>query len=114
MKKKIIITAILAFVVAVPVFAASMVNDDQNDWFNQMLGRHQQMIQQNVDNGTITADEGAQLNDHFRQDAPIMRKIMDKNGMGYGMMGRGPGMMMGGRNGGQGPCSYYNNTETNK
>lgn len=103
MKKKIIIAAILAMVVAVPVFAAAAVTGDQNAWFSQMLSRHERMIQSNVDNGTITAEEAAQLNEHFRQDAPIMRKIMEKNGMGPGM-GRGHGMM----GGMSGVCPYYN------
>lgn len=105
MKKKIIIAAILALVIAVPVFAASSL--DQDNWFNQMLNRHQQMIQVNVDNGTITAEEGAQLKEHMRQDAPIMRKIMEKNGMRPGNMGSG---MMWGRNGGSVGCPYYNNS----
>lgn len=109
MKKKIIIAAILALVVAVPVFAANVQNADSNDWFNQMFNRHQQMVQRNVDNGTITAEEAAQLNEHMRQDAPIMRKMMDKNGMrGNGMMGRG--MMNNGQNGMPGNCPF-NNTE---
>jgi len=106
MKKKIIITAVLALVVAVPVFAAAAQNSDTSDWFNQMFNRHQQMVQRNVDNGTITADEAAQLNDHMRQDAPIMRKMMEKNGMrGNGMMGKG---MMNGPNGMLGNCPFNN------
>lgn len=109
MKKKIIIAAILALVVAVPVFAATAQNTDANDWFNQMFNRHQQMVQRNVDNGTITSEEAAQLNDHMRQDAPIMRKMMEKNGMrGNGMMGKG---MMNGQNGMMGNCLSNNNTE---
>lgn len=110
MKKKVIIAAILALVIAVPVFAAAAVNNDKNDWFNQMTSRHQQMIQRNVDNGTITTEEAAQLNEHFRQDAPIMRKIMDKNGMGPGMMRRGG--MMGGQNGDN--CPYYDADNSTK
>lgn len=110
MKKKIIIASILILVVAVPVFAA-VQSTDANDCFNQMFGRHQQMIQQNVDNGTITADEAAQLNAHMRQDAPIMRKMMDKNGMtGNGMMGKD--MMHNGQSGMMGNCMSSNSTET--
>lgn len=110
MKKKIIIAAILVLVAAVPVFAANVQNTDSNDWSSQMFNRHQQMVQRNVDNGTITTEEAAQLNEHMRQDAPIMRKMMEKNGMrGNGMMGRG--MMNKGQNGMPGNCPF-NNAET--
>ncbi|MGI6091635.1 MAG: hypothetical protein ACOYD5_01375 [Negativicutes bacterium] len=113
MKKKIIIAAILALVVAIPVFTAAAVDNNQNDWFNRMLSCHEQMIQTNVNDGTITTAEGDQLKEHFRQDAPIIRKIMEKNGMGPGMrMGMGPGMGRGqGMMGSQGPCYYYGTSQ---
>ena len=68
MKKKIVIAAMLAILAAVPVFAAT--NDQaqpQNEWYNQMFNNHQQMMQQAVDNGTITADQAAKMNEHMQQ-----------------------------------------------
>ena len=80
MKKKIFIFMMLAALIAVPVFAATIdQNQGQNVWFNHMSQNHQQMMQQAVDSGTITTDEAAKVNDHMQQIAPIMQKVM-KNG----------------------------------
>jgi Spy/CpxP family protein refolding chaperone len=68
MKKKIMIVMMLAALMAVPVFAAtSDQNQAQNDWFNQMSQNHQKMMQQAVDNGTITTDQATQMNEHMQQ-----------------------------------------------
>lgn len=87
MKKKIVIFMMLAVLMAVPVFAATT---DQtltpNDRYNQMSQNHQQMMQQAVDNGTITTDEAAQMNEHMQQMAPVMQKMIQNGGMMNGMM----------------------------
>ncbi|WP_371366020.1 hypothetical protein SRRS_05550 [Sporomusa rhizae] len=88
MKKKILIAAMLAALAAVPVFAATADQAQSNDWFNQMFNNHKQMVQQAVDNGTITADQAAQMNEHMQQMAPVMQKMMQNGGMmNGGMMG---------------------------
>ena len=90
MKKKIFIFMMLAALMAVPVFAATIdQNQGQNDWFNQMSQNRQQMMQQAVDSGTITTDEAAQVNDHMQQIAPIMQKVMKNGGMMNGNMQNG-------------------------
>jgi len=87
MKKKIAIFMMLAALVAVPVFAATIdQNPTQNDRFNQISQNHQQMMQQAVSSGTITSEEAAQVNDHMQQMAPIMQKVMKNGGMMNGMM----------------------------
>lgn len=68
MKKKIMIVMMLAALMAMPVFAAtSDQNQTQNDWFNQMFQNHQKMVQQAVDNGTITTDQATQMNENMQQ-----------------------------------------------
>lgn len=89
MKKKIIVFSILAALMAVPVFAAT--NDqgqEQNEMFNRMSANHQQMVQQAVENGTITAEQAAQMNEHMTQMAPIMQKMMQDGHKGNGRMMR--------------------------
>jgi len=90
MKKKIIIATMLAALAAVPVFAA--VTDQaqpRNEMSSQMFNNHQQMVQQAVDNGTMTADQATQMNEHMQQMAPVMEKMMQNGGMMQkgGMMG---------------------------
>jgi uncharacterized membrane protein YeiB len=90
MKKKIIIFTMLAALMAVPVFAATTdQTQTQNDWFNQMSQNHQQMMQQAVDNGTITTEQATQMNEHMQQMAPVMQKMMQNGGMMNGMMQNG-------------------------
>ncbi len=93
MKKKIVIFTMLAALMAVPVFAA--VTDQaqtQNERANLMFQNHQKMMQQAVDNGTITTEEAAQMNKNMQEMAPIMQKMMQNGGMMKGMMQNG-GMM---------------------
>ena len=91
MKKKIIIATMLAALAGVPVFAAATDQaQPQNDMSNQMFNNHQQMVQQAVDNGTVTADQATQMNEHMQQMAPVMGKMMQNGGMMNGnMMGNG-------------------------
>lgn len=94
MKKKIMIMMMLAALAAVPVFAETVdQNQTQNDWFNKMFTNHQQMVQQAVDNGTITADQAGQMNEHMQQMAPVMQKMMQNGGMMNGNMMKNGGMM---------------------
>jgi FlaG/FlaF family flagellin (archaellin) len=95
MKKKIIIAMVLAALVAVPVFAASNDNNGMQNYCSaQMPQNHQQMIQQAVDNGTISADEAAMMNENMQEMTPVMEKMMKNGGMmqNGGMMKNG-GMM---------------------
>lgn len=81
MKKKIIMATMLAALVAVPVFAAAADQaQQQNERFSQMFNNHNQMMQQAVDNGTMTAGQAAQMNDPMQQMAPAMQKMMDNGG----------------------------------
>lgn len=94
MKKKIIIATMLAALTAVPVFAA--VTDQaqpQNEMPGQMFSNHQKMVQQAVDNGTITVDQAAQMNENMQQMAPVMEKMMQNGGMMNGNMMKNCGMM---------------------
>lgn len=92
MNKRMIMAALLAALIVLPTFAfAAAEGNTQQDGFDRMLQRHEQCIQQFVDNGVITADEARQLDEHMQAVAPIMRKIYQNGGMGPGMMG-GRGM----------------------
>ena len=91
MNKKIMLLTMVAVLAAVPVFAAAVdQTQPQNDWMNQMMDNHKQMVQQAVDNGTMTADQAVQMNEHMTQMAPIMQQMMQNGGMMHGngnMMG---------------------------
>ena len=98
MKKKIIIAAMLATLAAVPVFAATTDQvQPQKVEFNQMFNNHKQMVQQAVDNGSMTTEQATQMNEHMQQMAPVMEKMMENGGMMNGnMMGNGNMMQNGG------------------
>jgi hypothetical protein len=93
MKKKILIAAMLAVLSAVPVFAATIDQvQPQSDWMNLMLNNHKQMVQQAIDNGVMTVEQAAQMNEHMQQMAPVMQQMMQNGGMMNGtnnMMGNG-------------------------
>ena len=90
MKKKIIVFSILAALMAVPVFAATNDQDqEQNKNVNQMFSNHQRMVKQAVENGTITAEQAAQMDEHMNQMAPIMQKMMQDGHRGNGKMMHG-------------------------
>lgn len=94
MKKKIIIATMLAALAAVPVFAATTDQvQPQNEMSNHMFNNHQQMVQQAVDNGIMTADQATQMNEHMQQMAPVMQKMMQDGGMMKGNMMGNNGMM---------------------
>jgi Spy/CpxP family protein refolding chaperone len=101
MRKKILIATMLAGLAAVPVFAATSDQaQSQNDWFNQMFNNHKLMVQQAVDNGTITADQATQMNEHMQQMAPVMQQMMQNGGMMNGNFAGG--------------CGYAPNPDKNK
>lgn len=83
MKKKIIIATMLAALAAVPVFAATT---DQDQPQNEMFNNHKKMVQQAVDNGTMTVDQATKMNEHMQQMAPVMEKMMQNGGMMNGNM----------------------------
>ena len=90
MKKKIIVFSVLAAFMAVPVFAATSDQDQaQTQCFNQMGSNHNQMVKQAVENGTITAEQAAQMDEHMKQMAPIMQKMMQDGHRENGKMMRG-------------------------
>jgi len=100
MKKKIIIAVMLAALAAVPVFAATTDQvQPQKVEFSQMFNNHKQMVQQAVDNGSMTADQATKMNEHMQEMAPIMEKMMENGGMmngnkmGNGNMMQNSGMM---------------------
>jgi len=97
MKKKIIIATMLAALAAVPVFAATMDQaQPQKDGVNQMFANHQKMVQQAVDDGTMTADQATQMNEHMQKMAPVMEKMMQNGGMMKGNMMDSGNMMQNG------------------
>jgi len=103
MKKKAVIFTMLAVLMAVPVFAA--VTDQaqaQNEGTNQIFQKHQTMMQQAVDNGTITTEEAAHMNKNMQEMAPVMQKMMQNGPMMNGMM-QNSSMM--------GNCNNNNNTK---
>lgn len=83
MKRKVIMAVILAALTAVPVFAATAnQNQVQNERYNQMFNNHKQMIQQAVDNGSMTVDQAAQMNEHMQkmiQSSNMMNSSMPDN-----------------------------------
>ena len=83
MKKKIIIATMLAALAAVPVFAATIGQDQPQ---NEMFNNHKKMVQQAVDNGTMTADQATKMDEHMQQMAPVMEKMMQNGGMMNGNM----------------------------
>ena len=83
MKKKMIIATMLAALAAVPVFAATT---DQTQPQNEMFNNHKKMVQQAVDNGTMTADQASKMDEHMQQMAPVMEKMMQNGGMMNGNM----------------------------
>jgi membrane protein involved in colicin uptake len=117
MKKKIAIMVtllVMAALVAVPAFAATDTAADAKAWFDQMFSAKKAAVDQAVQDGRITAEQGATWKAHFDQ----MYKFHEENGfscpmggpgMGKGMgRGQGAGMGMGmgmGRWGGQGAVS---------
>ena len=97
MKKKIVIATMLAALTAVPVFAATVDQvQPQNDWFNQMMGNHRQMMQSAIDNGMMTTDQVTRMNEYMQQmmgNSGMMHNggMMGNSGMMHngGMMGNG-------------------------
>jgi len=97
MKKKMLIITVLAALIAVPVFAATTEQVNPQNQCGPLNGNHQQMIQQAVNDGTITSDEAATLNESMQKVAPIMQKMMKNGGMmGNGMMKHNDMMQNGG------------------
>lgn len=102
MRKRYVVLAVvgvLALAILVPsAFAAVTGNQGNADWFNRMFDSHKQWVNQAVDNGQITPEQGQAWSLHFDQ----MKEFHAQNGyscpgFGGGMMGNGGyGGMMGG------------------
>lgn len=87
MTKKILIAAMLAAVTTVPVFAATTGDTEAKpEWLAKMNTHHQEMIQQAVDSGRITAEQAVQMNEHMKEMEPLMQQMM-KNEMKSDHMG---------------------------
>lgn len=90
MKKRYVVLAlvgILALAVLAPAaFAAVSGDQAAPDWFNRMFDFHKQWVDQAVQNGRITPEQGQVWNRHFDQ----MRSFHQQNG--YGCPGLGGGM----------------------
>lgn len=86
MKKKALIVTVLAMLIAVPAVFAATNDQKNNELYSQMTQMHQQMTRQAVDNGTITSEEAAQMDEHMREIAPIMEKMMGNGEIMWNMM----------------------------
>ncbi|WP_347487945.1 DUF2680 domain-containing protein [Desulfoscipio sp. XC116] len=96
MKKKIgiaIATLSLAAAMAVPAFADSAA--DAKAWFDQRFAAKEAAVEQAVESGRITAEQGEAMKQHFDQ----MYELHEQNGFTcpYGTPGQGPGFGHGGR-----------------
>lgn len=68
MKRKVMMAVMLAALTAVPVFAATAEqNQVQSEGYNQMFNNHKQMIEQAIDNGSMTLDQATQMNEHMQK-----------------------------------------------
>jgi hypothetical protein len=110
MRKNVVmaVVGVLALAILVPsAFAAVTGNQGDVDWFNRMFDYHKQWVNQSVENGQITPEQGKAWNQHFDQ----MKEFHSQNGfacpgfgggiMGYGGFGGNGGY--GGMMGGYGP-----------
>ncbi len=95
----IVVIAVLALAILIPsAFAAVAGNPGGEDWFNRMFDYHKQWVNQAVESGQITQEQGKAWSQHFDQ----MKEFHSRNGFncpgfGGGMMGGGGfGGMMGG------------------
>ncbi|MCL6635348.1 MAG: YckD family protein [Peptococcaceae bacterium] len=107
MRKRYVVMAaagVLALVILVPgAFAAVTGNQDNADWFNRMFDYHKQWVNQAVESGRLTPEQGEAWNRHFDQ----MKEFHAQNGyycpgFGGGMMGNFNGNWYGGMMGGFG------------
>jgi len=107
MKKKVgVALAIIALAatMAVPAFADSTV--DAQTWFEQRFAAKQQAVDQAVEDGRLTPEQGQAFKEHF--DA--MYKFHEQNGFTcpYGTPGQGPGFGRGRMGMGFGPGGMGN------
>lgn len=100
MKKRYVVMAlvgVLALAILVPsAFAAVTGNQANEDWFNRMFDYHKQWVNQAVDSGQLTPEQGRVWSQHFDQ----MKDFHAQNG--YNCPGFGGGMMGNFRGGGFG------------
>lgn len=87
-RKVIIILAAVALVVtmAMPAFADTAA--DAKTWFEQMFSAKQEAVNQAVEDGRITAEQGQQITEHMDQ----MYEFHEANGFvcPFGNQGQGP------------------------
>ncbi|AGL02390.1 DUF2680 domain-containing protein [Desulfoscipio gibsoniae] len=90
MNKKIgvvVATLALAATMAVPAFADTTA--DAKAWFDQRFAAKEAAVDQAVESGRLTAEQGEAMRDHFDQ----MYEFHEQNGFTcpYGTPGQGPG-----------------------
>ena len=100
-KKVIIILAAVAMVAAMAMPAFADTAADAKTWFEQRFSAKQDYVNQAVDEGRITEEQGQQITEHMNE----MYKFHEANGFvcpfgNQGMMGAGRGSF---GNQGQGP-----------
>jgi len=84
------VVVVLALAILAPsAFAAVTGNQGNADWFNKMFDYRKQWVNQAVDKGQLTQEQGQAWSQHFYQ----MKKFHDQNG--YYCPGFGGGMMSG-------------------
>lgn len=101
MNKKIgvvLATLALAATMALPAFADSA--DDAKAWFEQRFAAKKAAVEQAVESGRLTAEQGEAMQQHFDQ----MYQYHEQNGFTcpYGTPGQGPGWGRGGNGFGHG------------
>lgn len=104
MKKRFVLFGVIALLlVALAVPALAATNNPASDWFKQRMDARKAYVDQAVQNGQLTPEQGNVWKDHFDQ----MTKFHAENGFlcpggGPGRMGGGPGFGRGQGNGDQG------------
>ncbi len=92
MKKLIVLlTTILILTMAVPVFAADQETDTLAELYNQMYETRQTLIDNYVEEGLITEEQGLFMKQRMDQ----AQQFRTENGNGYNGFGYGRGMGMG-------------------
>ncbi len=99
MKKKFIVFTVMAALlvaIAIPALAATTTNNQALDWFKQRMEARKAYIDQEVQSGQLTAEQGQVWKDHFDQTL----QFHEQNG--FLGTGGGPGFCRGGQGFGRG------------
>ncbi|WP_366923957.1 YckD family protein [Metallumcola ferriviriculae] len=106
MKKfTVLAVAILVLAMALPAFADTEANSKLGDLFNQMFETRQKIVDEYVNQGQLTEEQGAYMKEHMEAAQEFQQENGYNYGPGYGM-GRGGCGMGGGMMGGFGGPGY--------